>query len=151
MVTTLHGGARVRAPWHFWLVAVIAILWNGFGAYDYVMSHSQGDAYYASMGMTPAQIAYAHAMPAWVVAAWAFGVWGAVAGSVLLLLRSRWALHAFVVSLLGLLASLVYSQILTSARDIMGTTAMIMNVVVLAGCLFFVWYARMMAARGTLR
>lgn len=44
-----------KTPWHLWLVGVIAVLFNGIGAFDYVMSMAQGASYMASAGMTPAQ------------------------------------------------------------------------------------------------
>jgi hypothetical protein len=143
------GGART--PWHYWLVAAIAVLWNGFGAYDYICSNTQGDAYLRSMGMTEAQISYFHAMPAWMTGVWALGVWGAVAGSVLLLFRSRWALHAYVASLIGLLLSLVYTHLMSNGGEVMGQQGVVMNAVITAGAIFFVWYAWRMTKRGVLR
>ena len=140
-----------RVPWWFWVVAVLSLLWNGFGGYDYVMSHTAGDAYFASMGMTEAQIAYYKTMPSWTTAVWALGVWGAVAGSVLMLFRSRWAVWAFVASLVGLLISLLYTYVLSDAAEVMGSQAIVMNVVITVGALFFVWFSRAMAARGILR
>ena len=68
-----------RTPIWFWIVAVVALLWNAFGGYDYTMSHLQGEAYYRQVGMTEAQIAYMAAYPTWMHGAWALGVWGAVA------------------------------------------------------------------------
>lgn len=140
-----------RTPWHFWVVAVLALLWNGFGAYDYLMTNTEGDAYMRSMGMTDAQIAYIHAMPAWMTGAWAVGVWGATLGSVLLLLRSRWAFHAFVVSLLGLLATLLYTHLLSNGGELMGTQGLATNAVITAAIVFFIWYSRLMTRRGVLR
>jgi len=140
-----------RIPWWFWLIAVLSLLWNGFGGYDYVMSHTAGEAYFKSMGMTAEQIAYYDSMPGWTTAVWALGVWGAVAGSLLLLLRSRWAVWAFVASLVGLVISLIYAYALSDAGEVMGSQAIIMNVVVTAGAVFFVWFSRRMAARGILR
>src|SRR5690349_9856281 len=95
-------------PWHFWVVAAASALWNGFGGYDYTMSHVQGEAYYRQMGMTDAQIAYMASYPTWMHAVWAIGVWGSVLGAILLLLRSKWAFHAFAVSFLGALGNLAY-------------------------------------------
>ena len=43
------------------------------------------------------------------MAGWALGVWGAVAGSVGLLLRHGWSRWAFIVSLAGMVVSSVYS------------------------------------------
>ncbi|MDZ4374234.1 MAG: hypothetical protein U1C74_22810 [Phenylobacterium sp.] len=138
-------------PWHFWLVAVIAVLWNGFGGYDYVMSHVQGDAYLRSAGMTEAQVAYFNDLPAWMTACWAIGVWSSVAGTLLLILRSRWAFHAFVLSLLGFLASLSYTHLMSNGGEVMGQFGMIMNGVVAAAIVFFIWYAQVMTRRGVLR
>ena len=138
-------------PWHLWVVGILAVLWSGFGGYDYFMTNTDGDAYMAGMGMTEAQIAWMNAMPAWMNAPWALGVWGAVLGSVLLLLRMKWAFHAFVVSLLGLLVSLVYTYGMSDGAAVMGATGMAMNAVILAAALFFVWYSRMMTGKGVLR
>jgi hypothetical protein len=146
----MGGGRRDRAPWHLWLVGVIAILWNGFGAYDYTMTNLQGDEYLLKMGMTQAQLAYFHDMPAWMTAVWALGVWGALLGSVLLLARRRWALPAFVVSLLAVVMSLVYAFLLSNGAELMGEYSG-MQFVVLAGAIAFAWYAWWMTRRGVLR
>ncbi len=143
--------ASRRVPWHFWLVCVVAVLWNGFGAYDFTMSQAQGDAYFESMGMTEAMIAAYHQMPPWSIAVWALGVWGAVAGTVLLIVRSRYAQHAFVASLAGLIVSLFYTHLLSDWGALAGTTGNIMNAVIFAGCAFFVWYARAATRWGILR
>src|SRR3546814_2994965 len=57
---------------------------------------------------TPEQIAYFQGFPLWANIGWAFGVWGSVLGSILLLARSRHAVTAFAVSLLGLAISSLY-------------------------------------------
>ena len=150
-MTTVDDAPRAGAPWHLWAVGVLGLLWNSFGAYDYFCSHTKGDAYMRQMGMTEPQIAYFHAMPAWMTAVWAVGVWGAVLGTILLLFRSRWAFHVYVASLVGFLLSLVYAYLLSDGASVMGQQTSIMNLVILAGCLFFVWYSRLMAKRGVLR
>jgi hypothetical protein len=147
MTTTADAPVR-GAPWHFWLVAVLGLLWNGFGGFDYTMSHLQGDAYYRSAGMSDAQIAFMHTYPSWMHAVWAIGVWGSVAGAVLLLLRRRWATHAFAVSLLGAIGNFAYVASSPAAAQAMGV---MMPVVIIAICLFFVWYSWTMTKRGVLR
>ena len=146
--TTETPAARAGAPLHFWIVAGVALLWNGFGGFDYTMSHLQGEAYYRAAGMTDAQIAYMATYPSWMHAVWAVGVWGSVLGSVLLLLRSRWAVHAFVASFLGALGNAAYTAASPGAGEAMG---LLMPLVILAACLFFIWYAWTMAKRGVLR
>jgi hypothetical protein len=142
---------KSAVPWHFWLVAVIALLWNAFGAYDYYMTHTGGEEYLRSYGMTEDQIAYYHAMPAWMTACWAIGVWGALLGSILLLLRSKWAFHVFVISFAAFVVSVIYTYGFTNGVEVNGMTAIIMSGVIAASCVFFIWYARFATRRGWLR
>ena len=146
--TTEHAGADRSAPWHFWVVAVIAVLWNGFGGFDYTMSHLQGEAFYRQMGMAEAQIDFMRSYPTWMHGVWAIGVWGSVAGTILLLLRTKWAFHAFVISLLGALGNLAYTAATPGAAQTMG---LLMPVVISVICLFFIWYSWTMTKRGVLR
>lgn len=139
-----------RMPWHFWPVAIIGILWNAFGAYDYWMSKTVGEPYYRQMGMNDAQIAYMDTFPTWMTAVWATGVWGGALGAVLLLLRSRWSVPVFLLSLAAFLVSLVYAYLLSNGGEVMGDAAA-MQLVVLFGCLFFVVYSWRQAQLGVLR
>jgi hypothetical protein len=139
-----------KAPWHLWVVGVIGLLWNGFGVYDYLMSHIQGDVYLRAAGMPESQIAYFHSMPAWMTAAWAIGVWGALAGTLLLLLRSRHAWWTFLISLVALVVTLVYEYGVSDGAQINGTMAMVTSAVILVGCILFTWYAWNMTRRGVL-
>jgi hypothetical protein len=140
---------RPAVPWHFWLVTLIALLWNGFGGYDYTMSHLQGETYYRQMGMSDAVIAFMATYPTWMHAVWAVGVWGSVLGSILLLSRSRWALHAFTLSVLGAIGNLLYTAMTPGAAEAMG--GLTMPLVIIAACLFFIWYSWTMTKRGVLR
>lgn len=139
-----------RTPWRLWLVGVLAILWNGFGCFDFTMTYLNGQAWFEQMGMTPAQIDYFNAMPAWTHAAWAVGVWGGLIGGLLLLARRRWAAAAFVASFLGWLAGAVYAFVLSNGLEAMGSMWP-MQILIGAGCVFFVWYSWAMARRGVLR
>lgn len=146
----LHIPAQTRAPWHLWTVGVVGLLWNAFGGFDYFMSKTRGDEYLQAAGMNAEQIAYLHAMPAWMTAVWAIGVWGALLGSVLLLMRSRYAVPVFIASLAAFVLSVVY-QDLIDPSPAMSTTMMVMQVVIFVGCVFFVWYSMRARARGWLR
>lgn len=141
----------IKTPWHLWLVGVIAVLFNAIGVFDFVMSMAQGATYMASAGMTPAQIAHYQQMPIWMKAVWAIGVWGAMLGSVLILLRNKLAIAVFTISLAAFLVSVVYMYVLTDAGEIMGASIAITNVVITVLLLFFMWYSRLMTKRGVLR
>ena len=137
-----------RAPVHLWIVGALGLAWNGFGAYDYVMTKSHGEAYMASLGMTPEQIAYTNAMPAWMTAVWAVGVWGAVLGTVLLLMRNKLAVPVFLASLAGFLISLVYEYVIAPMPGISTPGIFALQGVILAGCVFFLWYATLARRKG---
>lgn len=145
-----------KAPWHLWAVGVVSLLWNGFSGYDYLMSQTRNQDYMTMMtepfGFDP-QVAmdYFDGFPIWADAAWAFAVWGAIAGSLLLLLRSKWALHSFVVSLAGMAVSIVFS--FTHPMPGMTDSPMALGMVVgvFAIALLLVWYCRRQTAAGVLR
>lgn len=142
-----------KTPWHLWLVGVLSLAWNSVGAYDYLMTNTKGDAYMRASGMTQEMIDYFNAMPTWMYGPWAFGVWGAVLGSILLLLRSRWAVHAFAVSFLGALVNMIYQKFmnpmppLPEALAAMGYMAYVITVI----AAFLAWYAWSMNKKGVLR
>lgn len=135
-------------PKHYWVVAILAVLWNGFGAVDYTMSHLQQDAWFSAMGVPEAVALAMDAYPSWMHAVWAIGVWGSVLGTVFLLLRKRWAFHAFAVSTLGAVGSLIYTAMTPAIMEAMG---IVMPAVIVVICLFFVWYSQQMTKQGVLR
>jgi hypothetical protein len=140
-----------RAPWHLWAVGILGSAWNSFGVFDYIMTKTRGEAHLRDFGMTDAQIAYVAGMPAWMTGAWAVGVFGALAGTLLLLLRSRLAVPVFAASLAAFLATLFYNYFMSDGAAVMGQQGSIMNIVIFTICVFFLLYARAMARRGVLR
>ena len=142
----------VRTPWHLWVVGVVSLLWNAFGAFDFVSTTTRGEAYMREMGFDQAMIDYFIAMPAWMYGPWMLGVWGAVIGSILLLLRNRFAVLAFALSLVGALVSLIYGQVIDPPplTPDMAMMQWVPFVIVLIAALLF-GYAWFMRKRGVLR
>ena len=141
-------GGSVRTPVHLWVVGVLAILWNFMGVFDYLASNLELEFYMSQF--PPEMLEWIDTMPAWATAAWAFGVWGAFVGTIGLLLRKKWAVVAYAVSLGGLLVSSIYSYILTDAVEMMGSGAVFMNIAIWAVAVFLLVYAWAMAKRGVL-
>jgi len=138
----------VKTPVHLWIVGVLSILWNAFGAFDYVATQTRLESYMSQF--TPEQLEYFYAFPAWLDSAWAVGVWGSVLGSIFLLLRKSWAVWLFGASILGLAVSTVYNFILSDGMAVMGSGAAIITSVIWAIVLLLFFYARAMAKRGVL-
>ncbi|SNS79675.1 hypothetical protein [Sphingopyxis indica] len=141
----------VKTPWHLWVVGGLSLLWNAIGAFDYTMTKMDNAAYLA--GFTPEQIAYFQSFPLWANTGWALGVWGAVLGSLLLLARSRHAVTAFAVSLLGLAISSVYQFGLHwgELMHMFGAFPMIFTAIIWIVAIALFLYARRQAASGVLR
>lgn len=143
----------VRTPWHVWLVGVLSLLWNGFGAFDFIQTTTRGEAYMRAAGFDDAMVAYYEAMPGWMYVPWTLGVWGAVMGSVMLLLRRRWAVPAFGLSLLGALISLIYSKLIDPPPPAPPELAAMswMPIIILLIAILLFGYAFNMRKRGVLR
>jgi hypothetical protein len=146
----MQQAVSARAPAHIWIVGILALLWNGYASYDYLMTNMKNPAYLAQF---PAdQLAYWETLPSWLTAFWALGVWGGLAGALLLLARSRYAVHAFAVSLLGIVVSFGYQMFATKMPASMTEGAMaIIPWVVFGIGVFLLWYAMRQRKGGVLR
>jgi hypothetical protein len=147
--------AQARTPIHLWIVGILSLLWGCFGGYDYVMSHMRDTAYIkASMpSVDPnAALAWMDAFPIYAKAGWALGVWGGLLGAILLLARSRYAVLAYGVSLLGAVLGLGYQIALAPALPgADGPMYKAMPFVIILVALGLFLYARAMEKKGVLR
>lgn len=141
----------MKTPWHIWVLGGVSALWNLGGVVDYLMSQMGVESYMGAM--TPEQRAYFEGFPSWAVVFWALGVWGAIAGSVLLLLRSRLAAAAFAISLIGLLVNTMhlFASQGVGAVDLLGQGALTFTAVLIVVALGLWLYARAMVRKGVLR
>ena len=137
-----------RAPWHLWLVGILGLLWNAMGAFDYVMTETQNEAYMSQF--TPEQLEFFYGFPTWVVAFWALAVWGGVVGAILLLLRKRLAAPVFLVSFLSMIITSIHNFFLSNGLEVMGGAAMAFSALIFVFALGLWLYARSMAQKGVL-
>lgn len=138
-----------RTPAHLWIVGGLALLWNAFGCYDYVMTKTRNMDYLSQMPGVSAEemLAYVDAFPMHAQIGWGLGVWGGLLGSVLLLMRSRYAVHAFALSLLGIILSIGWSLTLgppPPAGTDEGVFAVFPYVIIIVGAalLYYAWRQR---------
>ncbi len=136
----------VKAPQHLWVVGILTLLWNAIGIFSYTMTHL---GKLEDLGMTADQIAFFDSFPAWANALWALGVWGAFFGSVLLLLRSRWAVMSVAISVVGLIGTTIYQNFMIEVPAELQSIPL--NVMIWVTTLFMLWYARKMRGEGVLR
>ena len=153
--TLAEDAVRARTPVHLWIVGVLALLWNAIGCVDYLLTRMRNTDYLASMMPTVdpnAMLAWVDGFPIWAQFGWGLGVWGGLAGAVLLLLRSRWAYWAFGLSFIGAILGLGYQIVaappLPGADDPMFEVMPYVIILVAAALLL---YARRQVAKGVLR
>lgn len=138
-----------RAPWHLWVVGVLAILWNLGGVMDYTLTQTGNAAYMDQF--TTEHLAYFASWPAWFEGFWALGVWGAFAGSVLLLFRSRFACHAYIVSLVGILGTSFWTITSPMPKSMNSPGLWAFNALIILSVILLAYYSRRMTAAGVLR
>lgn len=142
MTTVLE---RSPAPVHLWLVGVVTLLFNMMGIVSYLTTRF---GMLEQMGLTPEQIAFMESYPTWVSGLWALGVWGAFAGSVLLLARSKWAVWAMAVAMIGLIGTTLGNYVMLDLPAAMQAPAL--DIAIWAVTLFGLFYCRRMAKAGVL-
>ena len=149
MVDAIGTSSGAKAPVSFWIVAILSLLWNAMGCADFTMTVTRNATYLA--GFPPEMINWLDSAPSWTLIPWALGVWGALAGSLFLLLRSGWAVTAFAASLIGLAVTQIW-QFSSNMPDSMtspGSVAFTVTIWVVA--LALLWYSVRMRRAGVLR
>jgi hypothetical protein len=151
----MQQAVSARAPAHLWIVGILSLLWSCFGSYDYLMTRMRNVDYLASAmpGVDPkATLAWVDGFPMWAQIGWGLGVWMGLLGSILLLIRSRWAVWSYGLSLVGAILGLGYQ--ITMAPPLAGAEGPMMTVlpaIVILLAVFLFLYARTMEKKGVLR
>ena len=135
-------------PWHLWTVGILSLLLNAVGAWDYLASQMKIEGYLDML--TPEQLAFFDAIPAWAVGTWAIAFWGSVLGSILILMQRGLAVPVLVISFGAMALTAVQNFLLSdvSMIDIMGAGAAIFLAVIFIVGLLLVWYASVQRRAG---
>jgi hypothetical protein len=143
---TMDGTASAKTPWHLWVVGGLSLLWNASGAWV-IMSAQSG----AAMDMDATEVAYYAAQPSWLAAVADIALISAVLAAVALLLRNRWAMHLYALSI----AAIVVANLADIAR---GTALLLqdqgwlyLEIVTVGLAILQLLYAWAMGRRGALR
>jgi ABC-type xylose transport system permease subunit len=138
-----------RLPRWFVVTAVIALLWNLLGCFAFISDLRVSPEDIARL--PEARQALYNARPGWAVAATALAVFGGVLGCIGLLLRKRWALPVFVVSLVGILVQDFGLFVLANGAALAGPVAVLLQSIVLLVGVGLILLSRRGLSRGWLR
>ncbi|MBC8768197.1 hypothetical protein H4O18_09350 [Arenibacter sp. BSSL-BM3] len=144
----MNDKSTVKPPMWFWIVGVIALLWNLIGVSAYLSEVFMSEEVFVSM--PEAQQALYESRPSWATAAFAIAIWSGLLGSIALLLKKKWAKVVFILSLVGILLQQLYHFFLSNTFDVMRTTAMILPILIVIFGLLLVIFADFAAKRNWL-
>lgn len=128
--------------WSFWLIGVVALLWNVMGVVNYLMQTNA-----EALSTYPVAVqALVESRPTWATGAFAVAVFGGSFGCFLLLYKNSAAYHLFVVSLVGVVVTNVHTFHAGGSAEIwIGS----LNSLVVGA--FLIWYSRQVRFAGTIK
>ena len=128
--------------WSFWVVGVVALIWNAMGVVNFFvqMDPEVLATYRAS------ERAIVEGRPLWATVAFATGVFGGTIGCLVLLLRKSIAFYLFVVSLLGVVVTMIHTLGIGIEFGLGEILGIILMPVVVAALL--IWYSKQAERKG---
>lgn len=137
--------STISPPISFWVIGVLALLWNIMGVMAYV-----GQAYMTeeaiSMLSEPEQLYYQN-VATWATAAYATAVFAGTFGCIVLLIRKKWACSVFILSLIAVLVQATYNFFIQEFMPV-EPIQMIWTLVIISISLFLVWYSNRATNKG---
>lgn len=139
----------VKPPVWFWVVSVIALLWNLLGVMNYL---NQAFNQVALMeAMDQAQREVFEGIPAWATAAFAIAVFSGTLASIGLLVRKKWARPLFIVSLVAVVIQFAHWLFISNAVEAFGPSTYGMPVVVVLIGIYLIFFAKKGIEKGWLK
>ncbi|TMM31254.1 hypothetical protein FDT66_04600 [Polaribacter aestuariivivens] len=128
----------------FWVIGVIALLWNLMGVSAYLFQAFVTEEMIAELPPEQqAELLIEH--PAWLTALFALAVFGGFLACIFLLARKKIAYYLFIVSGICAIIQQVY---LMSTVEL---SSFIMPILIVVVCIFLIWYAKKCSADGILK
>ncbi len=137
MTDQTTGGFNNNVNSWFWIIGIVALLWNLMGLGAFIMSLNMSEDTLALM--SEAQRAEYESTPMWLTIAFGVATICGTLGCIALLMRKNWAVWLFIISLVAVIIQFGFGVINSAAVKEGGATALIMPLVVIivAGGL---WY-----------
>lgn len=137
-----------RPPTWFWVVSILAFVWNLLGVGAYLSQAYASDDIIAQMEQAMQDLI--NQTPAWVTAAFAVAVWGGALGCLLLLLRKKLAQTVLIISLAGIVVQMLYTVFMSNNMEVYGPGGIVMPIMTLAIGIALVFLAKKGTAAGWL-
>lgn len=139
----------VKAPVWFWIIAVLAVVWNAMGVFAYISDATMSAETLAKY--PPAEQTLIEARPSWIFGVYAIAVFAGLVGAIFLLAKKSWAVPLFVVSLAAVVVQMSYIVFGMNLVGALGLSAALMPTVILIIAAFLVWWSLYANARAWLK
>lgn len=136
------------ATW-FWVVSAIALVWNAMGVIAYIAQVTMSAE--ALQALPENERALYESAPAWATAAFAIAVWGGALGSILLLIRKKWATAVLIISFVGIIVQMIHSFFIANSIEVYGLGGLVMPLMILIAGAYLIWFSRKSTAKGWLK
>ncbi len=140
---------QAKAPIWFWIVGVIALLWNGIGVLAYLQQVMMSAEQFAALPEVQRDLL--STQPVWVTAAFAIAVFAGFVASICWLLRKRIAVRLFLVSLLAVIVQFSSYFIIDGYREYMAGQGWLMPALIVLFAIAFLLIAWQAEKKGLLR
>lgn len=136
---------NIKTPIWFWIISVIALLWNLMGVMAYLAQAYMTDELLKAM--PEADQNFYNNIPAWVTAVFAIAVFSGTLGCIALLLKKKWAIILFIISLLTVLAQQFYNFFIQDFVELTGQRVYMPICIVVFG-VFLIWFSKYASNKG---
>ena len=130
-------------PIYFWVIGIIALLWNTFGVYNYIMQTFMTAGNLTSPSHTQ-QYLYED-LPSWYIFIFSIAVFAGLFGAISWLLRKKMAYMLFILSFLAVSIQQFYVLTEINPRDIF---IPLTSIVILV---FLIWFSKRAIAKEWLK
>lgn len=134
----------------FWIIGIIALLWNGMGANSYIQYAYKTEASVA--GLNQEQIDLMQGMPAWYTALFAIAVFSGLLAAILFLMKKKLAVKLFILSFCAAAVNQVYWLFGTNAIEVFADMQpYLFPALIIALGLVFIWFSMLQKDKGVLK
>ena len=130
--------------WSFWLISILGLLWNVGGCINYIMQMNL--EFVATLPGTHQAIIIER--PVWATAGFAIGVFFGAIGCLLLLLRKSFTNSSFILSLVGIIVTMIHTVNVASSKiDFNLVEIFVMIILPFIVAILLLWYSKIVSKK----
>ena len=124
----------------FWVISVMALVWNLIGVINYLGQVLMTDEVLKSLPKEQ-QLMYQD-VPSWVTAAFAVAVFSGTVGAIFLLLKKKVSSIFFKLSFVGIIIQMTYGLLISENTNSYGPLGLVMPLMIIAIGGYLIWYSK---------